>query len=148
MGKLWARYVPKVSIFGISLNPGPFTVKEHVIIYIMSNTGGVPAYAVSVTPVCQIITIPSQQFYSDQHHWRPKGFLQSTSYLCLSVFFLVSPVASIHISDQLLVAKNRSVAACHVDPTNWPIDRWYLQTGPRGSAVHDLAHYPRDSRAL
>ena len=50
MGKLWARYAPNVSIFGISLNPGPFTVKEHVIITIMSSVGSTPAYAVSATP--------------------------------------------------------------------------------------------------
>ena len=65
MGKLWARYVPNVSIFGISLNPGPFTVKEHVIITIMAGVGAIPAYAVSVTPASQIISTLSQQFYSD-----------------------------------------------------------------------------------
>jgi OPT oligopeptide transporter protein len=46
MGKAWARYMPNVSIFGISLNPGPFTIKEHVIIVIMSDVYGGPAYAV------------------------------------------------------------------------------------------------------
>lgn len=30
MGRLWARFLPNVKIFGVSLNPGPFTVKEHV----------------------------------------------------------------------------------------------------------------------
>ena len=50
MGKLWARYVPNVSVFGIPLNPGPFTVKEHVIVTIMSGVGAVSAYAVSVAP--------------------------------------------------------------------------------------------------
>jgi OPT oligopeptide transporter protein len=48
MGKAWARYTPNVSIFGISLNPGPFTIKEHVIIVAMSSiiSNGGPAYAV------------------------------------------------------------------------------------------------------
>ena len=78
MGKLWARYVPKVSVFGISLNPGPFTIKEHVIITIMADIGSPPEYAVSVTLVSQIISIDSHQFYSDQHHRCPKGVLQST----------------------------------------------------------------------
>ena len=62
MGKLWARYVPNVSLFGISLNPGPFTVKEHVIITIMSKIGATPAYAVSATPRCEIISTRSHQF--------------------------------------------------------------------------------------
>jgi hypothetical protein len=46
MGKAWARYMPNVSIFGISLNPGPFTIKEHVIIVAMSSINDGPAYAV------------------------------------------------------------------------------------------------------
>lgn len=30
IGRIWARYIPRVRLFGVSLNPGPFTVKEHV----------------------------------------------------------------------------------------------------------------------
>ena len=32
IGRAWAAYVPAWRIFGTSLNPGPFTVKEHVLI--------------------------------------------------------------------------------------------------------------------
>jgi hypothetical protein len=39
--------MPKVTVFGVSLNPGPFTIKEHVIITIMANVGAQSAYAVS-----------------------------------------------------------------------------------------------------
>jgi hypothetical protein len=45
--KAWARYLPNISLFGFSLNPGPFTIKEHVIITIMASVGGSSAYAVS-----------------------------------------------------------------------------------------------------
>ena len=45
--KAWARYLPKISLFGLSLNPGPFTIKEHVIITIMASVGNESAYAVS-----------------------------------------------------------------------------------------------------
>lgn len=45
--RLWARTVPNVKIFGIKINPGPFTIKEHVIITVMSNVGAQSAYAVS-----------------------------------------------------------------------------------------------------
>lgn len=45
--RLWARVVPQVKIFGVSINPGPFTIKEHVIITIMANVGSGSAYAVS-----------------------------------------------------------------------------------------------------
>jgi hypothetical protein len=51
----WARYLPNISFFGIPLNPGPFTIKEHVIITIMASVGDAPAYAVSVAPSWQIM---------------------------------------------------------------------------------------------
>ena len=46
IGKAWARNLPNVTFFGLSLNPGPFTIKEHVIITIMSGVGAVSAYAI------------------------------------------------------------------------------------------------------
>ena len=46
IGKAWARYLPNVSLFGMSLNPGPFTIKEHVIITIMATVSDGAAYAV------------------------------------------------------------------------------------------------------
>lgn len=30
VGCAWARFLPNVKVLGISINPGPFTVKEHV----------------------------------------------------------------------------------------------------------------------
>ena len=49
IGKAWARYVPNVTIFTMELNPGPFTVKEHVVITIMASVVSGPACAVSAT---------------------------------------------------------------------------------------------------
>ena len=54
--RAWARYLPNISFFGIPLNPGPFTIKEHVIITIMAEVGAGPAYAVSVAPTWQIMS--------------------------------------------------------------------------------------------
>jgi OPT oligopeptide transporter protein len=48
MGKAWAYYMPNVSIFGISLNPGPFTIKEHVVAMAMFGVGATPPYSVGV----------------------------------------------------------------------------------------------------
>jgi hypothetical protein len=48
--RAWDRYLPNVSIFGCPLNPGPFNIKEHVLITIMAGVGAGSAYAVSVTP--------------------------------------------------------------------------------------------------
>ena len=47
MLKLWGSYMPRVSIFGVSLNPGPFTIKEHVITLVIASVGAQSAYAVS-----------------------------------------------------------------------------------------------------
>ncbi|KZV75210.1 small oligopeptide transporter [Peniophora sp. CONT] len=35
--RLWARFVPRVKLFGVALNPGPFTIKEHVLINVMTD---------------------------------------------------------------------------------------------------------------
>ena len=48
IAKAWSRCVPKATIFGVDLNPGPLTVKEHVIIGVMSSVGAGSAYAVSL----------------------------------------------------------------------------------------------------
>jgi hypothetical protein len=53
--KAWARYLPNISFFGIPLNPGPFTIKEHVIITTMADVGLLPAYAVSVANYVKVV---------------------------------------------------------------------------------------------
>ena len=78
MLKLWARYMPRVSIFGVSLNPGPFTIKEHVIATVMASVGAGPAYAVSAAQAVSPFLF-LHLLYLDQHHRRPKGLLQSES---------------------------------------------------------------------
>ena len=61
--RAWARLVPRVKIFGVSLNPGPFTIKEHVIITIMANVGSGSAYAVRI-PSCFFCGVrPSDSSY-------------------------------------------------------------------------------------
>lgn len=43
LGKAWERFVPDVSLLGVRMNPGPFNIKEHTIITVMSSvclTGG------------------------------------------------------------------------------------------------------------
>jgi hypothetical protein len=52
----WARYMPNISLLGIPLNPGPFTIKEHVIITVMANVANEPAYAVSVAQTWRIMS--------------------------------------------------------------------------------------------
>lgn len=39
--------MPNLRILGVSLNPGPFNIKEHVLITMMATVGYQAAYAVS-----------------------------------------------------------------------------------------------------
>ncbi|KAG2155226.1 OPT oligopeptide transporter [Suillus bovinus] len=54
MGRLWAAVVPNVSVFGVRLNPGPFTIKEHVLITIMATVGWQSAYATDIVAVQRV----------------------------------------------------------------------------------------------
>ncbi|EIW77662.1 OPT oligopeptide transporter [Coniophora puteana RWD-64-598 SS2] len=60
VGRLWARFMPNVHIFGHPLNPGPFAIKEHVLITIMATVGGPSAYATDIPAV--------QRFYYNQNY--------------------------------------------------------------------------------
>lgn len=54
LGRLWAIAVPNVTIYGIPLNPGPFTVKEHVVVTVMGSVGAVSAYATDIIAVQRV----------------------------------------------------------------------------------------------
>ena len=43
--------MPNKTLFGLQINPGPFNVKEHVLLTIMATVGGGSAYAVSVDQI-------------------------------------------------------------------------------------------------
>ncbi|KAI5994878.1 OPT oligopeptide transporter protein-domain-containing protein [Pisolithus marmoratus] len=60
MGRAWAKFMPNWRIFGYQLNPGPFTIKEHVLVTIMASVGAVSAYATDVVAV--------QRVYYDQKY--------------------------------------------------------------------------------
>ena len=60
LGRLWEAFVPQWSILGVPLNPGPFTVKEHVLVTIMGGVGAVSAYATDIIAVQRVFY--NQQF--------------------------------------------------------------------------------------
>ncbi|KAF8260559.1 OPT oligopeptide transporter protein-domain-containing protein [Lactarius quietus] len=62
IGKLWERYVPNMTLFGVELNPGPFTIKEHVIITIMSSVANISAYANNIISVQKVFYNQSPSF--------------------------------------------------------------------------------------
>jgi len=54
LGQAWARFMPNIKIFGISVNPGPFSIKEHVLITIMASVGSDSAYATDIIAVQRV----------------------------------------------------------------------------------------------
>ncbi|TFK24553.1 small oligopeptide transporter [Coprinopsis marcescibilis] len=54
VGRAWVRILPCVKIFGHELNPGPFTIKEHVLVTIMATVGAQSAYATDVISVQRV----------------------------------------------------------------------------------------------
>ncbi|KAH9939612.1 OPT oligopeptide transporter [Epithele typhae] len=94
LGRLWARFLPNIKIFGVSLNPGPFTVKEHVLITIMANVGYQSAYATDVIAVQRVYY---NQIYSFGYQWM---LVVSTQLIGFSIGgiarrFLVAPPSMI-----------------------------------------------------
>ncbi|PAV19982.1 OPT oligopeptide transporter [Pyrrhoderma noxium] len=94
IGRLWARFVPEKKIFGISLNPGPFTLKEHVIITIMASVGGRSAYATDIIAVQRVYY---NQIYNFAYQWM---LVMSTQLIGFSIGgisrrFLVDPPSMI-----------------------------------------------------
>ena len=81
LGRLWARFLPNVKIFGISLNPGPFNVKEHVLITMMATVGYQSAYAVSI--MARTIYFRESNLALDGYYCGPASVLQSNLQLRL-----------------------------------------------------------------
>ncbi|KLO10273.1 OPT oligopeptide transporter [Schizopora paradoxa] len=66
VGRLWARIMPNKRIFGIQVNPGPFNVKEHVLLTIMATVGGGSAYATDIVAVQRVYY---NQTYNFSYQW-------------------------------------------------------------------------------
>ncbi|KAF5319633.1 hypothetical protein D9619_008684 [Psilocybe cf. subviscida] len=94
MGRLWARVVPNVTVFGVHLNAGPFTIKEHVLATIMATVGYQSAYATDIVAVQRV-------FYHQQFNFSYQWMVvMSTQLIGFSVGgiarrFLVQPPSMI-----------------------------------------------------
>ncbi|KAJ6460926.1 small oligopeptide transporter [Mycena sanguinolenta] len=66
IGTIWARWMPNISLFGIALNPGPFTTQNltsvQVLIIVMAAVGSGSAYATDVVAVQKIFYGQSYSF--------------------------------------------------------------------------------------
>jgi OPT family small oligopeptide transporter len=94
IGRAWARLMPNVKIFGTSLNPGPFSIKEHVLITIMASVGAGSAYATDIIAVQRVYY---DQRYNFSYQWM---VVMSTQLIGFSIGgiarrFLVNPPSMI-----------------------------------------------------
>ncbi|KII86303.1 hypothetical protein PLICRDRAFT_114715 [Plicaturopsis crispa FD-325 SS-3] len=94
VGQLWARFLPRTSFLGFSINPGPFTIKEHVLITIMAGVGAGSAYATDIIAVQRVYY---DQTYSFAYQWM---LVMSTQLIGFSIGgvarrFLVAPPSMI-----------------------------------------------------
>lgn len=145
MGRLWARFMPRVNVLGVSLNPGPFTIKEHVgtnsfplgvfsastqvLVTIMAGVGSESAYAVSGITCRRNLT----ELMVDLH--RPISLLSS---VCCINKPGVSHVREERIRPHCLVLiVPRSVVTRHLNPTNRIIDWRNCATTTGRTTVHE-----------
>ncbi|KAE9383193.1 OPT oligopeptide transporter [Gymnopus androsaceus JB14] len=66
IGCAWAKFVPEVQVFGLELNPGPFSIKEHVLVTVMASVGYQSAYATDIVAVQRVFY---NQTYSFSYQW-------------------------------------------------------------------------------
>lgn len=66
LGKIMARVLPtrkfKIGSWEFSFNPGPFNMKEHVLISIFANCGSGTAYAVSIVTIIKAFYLRNISF--------------------------------------------------------------------------------------
>ncbi|KAG9002079.1 hypothetical protein FRB93_011852 [Tulasnella sp. JGI-2019a] len=94
LGRALDAVTPNWTIFGVELNPGPFSIKEHVLITIIASVGSGSAYATDVIAVQRV-------FYNQQWSFSYQWLLtMSTQLIGFSIGgimrrFLVSPPSMI-----------------------------------------------------
>ncbi|KAI5122711.1 hypothetical protein M0805_009764 [Coniferiporia weirii] len=103
LGRAWAAFVPRRTVFGIEINPGPFTIKEHVIVTIMAGVGAQSAYATDIIAVQRVYY---NQTYSFLYQWL---VVMSTQLIGFSIGgigkrFLVCPPSMIWPANLVLCA--------------------------------------------
>ncbi|KAF4623380.1 hypothetical protein D9613_001379 [Agrocybe pediades] len=94
VGRAAAAWLPNWKIFGVPINPGPFTVKEHVLITIMGSVGAGSAYATDIIAVQRVYY---NQVYNFSYQW---FVVMSTQLIGFSIGgvarrFLVAPPSMI-----------------------------------------------------
>ncbi|KAF8885196.1 OPT oligopeptide transporter [Infundibulicybe gibba] len=124
LGKAWAKFFPNIKILGLSLNPGPFTIKEHVLVTIMASVGAGSAYATDIVAVQRVYY---NQNYNFSYQWM---VVMSTQLIGFSIGgvarrFLVQPPSMIWPANLVTCALFNTLHA----QSYAGIATWYLFPG-------------------
>lgn len=117
LGRGLAKALPDITICGMQLSPGPFTVKEHVLVTIMGTVGYQATFATDIIAVQRV-------FYN-----------QSWNFSCKSTSAPFCP----YNAPRVLTLVYRSVADGNVHTAHWLLDGWYRSPLPGHSFIYDLA---------
>ncbi|KAH7906357.1 OPT oligopeptide transporter protein-domain-containing protein [Hygrophoropsis aurantiaca] len=103
LGRAWARFIPEWTIFGASINTGPFTIKEHVLATVMGTVGYQSTYGTDVIAVQRFVY---HQNFSFAYQW---AMVMSTQLIGFSMGgmlrrFLVEPASMIWPSQLVFCA--------------------------------------------
>ena len=60
--------MPNISLFGLPVNPGPFSIKEHVLITVMSSVGSRSAYATDIIAAQRVVYHKTYNFGCTSPH--------------------------------------------------------------------------------
>ncbi|KAH7096465.1 OPT oligopeptide transporter [Auriculariales sp. MPI-PUGE-AT-0066] len=119
MGRAWAAIMPRVRIGSVEVNPGPFTVKEHVLVVVMASVGAGSAYATDIVAVQRV-------FYNQQWNFGYQWMIvMSTQLIGFSIGgvarrFLVDPPSMIWPASLVNTALFNTLHQTHV---------WYFFPG-------------------
>jgi OPT family small oligopeptide transporter len=107
-----ARIFPDITIFGAKLNPGPFTVKEHVLVTIMATVGYSSAYATDIVAVQRVFY---NQTWNFSYQWL---MVMSTQLIGFSMGgicrrFLVTPPSMIWPANLVYCALFNTLHSTH-----------------------------------
>ncbi|KAJ7691331.1 OPT oligopeptide transporter, partial [Mycena rosella] len=95
VGRAAAAYVPNWCILGVSLNPGPFTVKEHVLITAITDIG-IQSYRFYILALSTLAVAVQRVYYNQIYNFSCKFVVMSTQLIGFSIGgiarrFLVTP---------------------------------------------------------
>ncbi|KAG9097157.1 hypothetical protein FRC06_007884 [Ceratobasidium sp. 370] len=130
MGRFLAWVLPKRRILGYTLNPGPFSIKEHVLITVMATVGATSAYASDIVNV--------QRAYYDQvwnfsYQWMMVVSTQLIGFSIVGIArrFLVAPPSMIWPANLVYCALFNTL---HSNRVHWlpTRDSWWAEAKATG----------------